>query len=67
MIQVSINNEPKELEAGSTITQMLQALGYDNQWLGVAINTNFIGKAAHDQTIIKEGDQIDILSPIQGG
>jgi len=68
MIQVSINGEPKQLKPDITITQMLQTLGYQNEWLGVAINTTFISKtAAHEQTIIKEGDQIDILSPIQGG
>ena len=67
MIQVTINGEPKELEANLTITQMLKALGYDNQWLGVAVNTEFVSKTAHDTTIIQEGDQIEILSPIQGG
>jgi len=67
MIQVSINGEPKQLKSSITIAQMLKTLDYDNQWLGVAINTTFISKTAHEKTIIKEGDQIDILSPIQGG
>jgi sulfur carrier protein len=67
MIQVSINGKPKQLKANSTIQEMLEALGYDNQWLGVAINTTFISKTEHRETIIQEGDQIDILSPIQGG
>ena len=67
MIQVSINGEPKQLKTDITIKEMLKALDYQNEWLGVAINTTFISKTAHDQTIIKEGDHIDILSPIQGG
>ena len=67
MIQVSINGEPKQLKPDITIQEMLQTLDYQNEWLGVAINTTFISKIEHEKTIIKEGDQIDILSPIQGG
>jgi len=67
MIQVSINGEPKTLKPNTTITKMLQTLGYDTAWLGVAINTAFVSKAKHDTTIIKSGDQIEILSPIAGG
>ena len=67
MIQVTINGEPKQLQKNTTISEMLTQLDYQNEWLGVAINTTFISKIEHDQTIIKEGDNIDILSPIQGG
>jgi len=67
MIQVSINGKPKHLQADITVQEMLKALDYQNKWIGVAINTTFISKTAHDKTIIKEGDHIDILSPIQGG
>ena len=67
MIQVTINGEPKQLQKNTTISEMLTQLDYQNEWLGVAINTTFISKTEHAQTIIKEGDNIDILSPIQGG
>jgi len=67
MIQVTINGEPKQLQKNTTISEMLTQLDYQNEWLGVAINTTFISKTEHNQTIIKEGDNIDILSPIQGG
>ena len=67
MIKLSINGETRELPESITIQEMLKELGYDNQWLGIAINTEFISKDKHQETIIKEGDQIDILSPIQGG
>ena len=67
MIQVTINGEPKQLQPDTTIQEMLKTLNYQNEWIGVAINTTFISKTAHEKTIIKEGDHIDILSPIQGG
>ena len=67
MIQVTINGEPKQLQQDTTIQEMLKTLDYQNKWIGVAINTTFISKTEHEKTIIKEGDHIDILSPIQGG
>lgn len=33
----------------------------------VALNGDFIGKADYDTTMVKNGDSLDILQPIQGG
>ncbi len=67
MIKVTINGETKQLQENITIEQMLKELGYDNRWMGVAVNTTFISKNRHGKTTIKEGDEIEILSPMSGG
>ncbi len=33
----------------------------------VALNGDFIGKADYDTTMVKNGDSLDVLQPIQGG
>ncbi len=33
----------------------------------VALNGDFIGKSDYDTTMIKNGDSLDVLQPIQGG
>jgi len=33
----------------------------------VALNGDFIGKADYESTLVKNGDSLDILLPIQGG
>jgi len=33
----------------------------------VALNSDFIGKADYDQTMVTNGDSVDVLQPIQGG
>ena len=33
----------------------------------VALNGDFIGKTDYESTLIKNGDSLDILLPIQGG
>ena len=37
------------------------------QSFAVALNGDFVGKEAYQQTLINRGDSIDVLFPIQGG
>lgn len=67
MIIVSVNGEVKELEENLNVTQMIEALEYKIKGFAVAVNTTFVPIAKYDETMIKEGDTIDILAPVQGG
>ena len=67
MIKVSVNGEVKELENDLNISEMIEALEYKVKGFAVAVNTTFVPLAKYDETIIKEGDTIDILAPVQGG
>jgi sulfur carrier protein len=33
----------------------------------VALNGSFVGQADYDTTLVKNGDSLDVLLPIQGG
>jgi len=67
MIKVSVNGEVKELERNLNVGQMIEALEYKVKGFAVAVNTTFVPIAKYDETIINEGDTIDILAPVQGG
>jgi sulfur carrier protein len=67
MIKVSVNGEIQELNKNLNVSQMIQALEYKVKGFAVAVNTTFVPIAKYDETIIKEGDTIDILAPVQGG
>lgn len=67
MIKISVNGEIKELEENLNIKEMIEALAYKQKGFAIAINTNFIAIKAYEETIIQEGDSIDILAPVQGG
>jgi len=67
MIKISVNGEIKELEEGLNIRQMIEALDYKTKGFAVAVNTNFVSIKSYENTIIKDGDTIDILAPVQGG
>ena len=67
MIKVSINGEIKELKKGLNISQMIEALEYKTKGFAVAVNTTFVSIKMYNETIINDGDSIDILAPVQGG
>ena len=67
MMKVSVNGEVKELENDLNVSEMIAALEYKVKGFAVAVNTTFVPIAKYDETIIKEGDTIDILAPVQGG
>ncbi len=67
MIKVSVNGEIKEIEANLNIKQLIEALNYKQKGFAVAVNTTFVSIKAYEETIIKNGDTIDILAPVQGG
>ncbi|RUM74125.1 MAG: thiamine biosynthesis protein ThiS [Sulfurovum sp.] len=66
-MQVSINGEPKTLPDGCSVKEMLQLLRFDDEWLGVAVNMEFVSKEKFEETILKEGDMVDVLAPMSGG
>ncbi len=67
MIKVSVNGEIKEIEENLNVKQLIEALEYKTKGFAVAINTTFVPIAKYEQTIINNGDTIDILAPVQGG
>jgi len=67
MIQVSVNGEIKEIAEGLNVNELINALNYTTKGFAVAINTTFVSIKSYEETIIKNGDTIDILAPVQGG
>lgn len=49
-----------------SVQELLDILEY-KQGFAVAVNMTFIRNTAYEETMIKDGDMIDILSPVQGG
>ena len=67
MIKVSVNGEIREISEGLNVNGLIEALGYTSQGFAVAVNTTFVALDTYKSTLIKEGDKIDILAPVQGG
>ena len=64
---VIINGQKKTLSDALNINQVLNSEGYKGMLVAVAQNGTFVPKGNYDQTKINDGDEIEIVAPMQGG
>jgi sulfur carrier protein len=65
-MKLTVNGESLELDAGN-LADLLAKLDYEGDWLATAINGDLVHRGERAGHSLKEGDRIEILSPMQGG
>lgn len=65
-MNIVINGEKVNIQ-GHTLSDLMAELDAYETKSAVALNGDFIPKQKHQETVISEGDYIEILSPMQGG
>ena len=66
-MQVVANGSPIELPAGSTVTDLLTALGLGTKWVVAERNGEPVGRAAMATTALADGDRIELVRAVAGG
>lgn len=67
MIDISLNNQPQQLDKPLPLAQALQLWGYGDSKIAVAINGEFVPRSTFSERLLNAGDQIDIVKPVGGG
>ncbi|WP_298966886.1 sulfur carrier protein ThiS [uncultured Roseibium sp.] len=65
-MKLIVNGEAQEAEC-KTLAGLLKALNYDGDWLATAVNGELVQHEERAIQTLVEGDQVEILSPMQGG
>jgi len=64
---IYVNGEKLAFETElMSVKELLERLSY-KEGFAVAINMTFVRNTAYEETMIKDGDILDILAPVQGG
>ncbi len=66
-MSITINGAQHALESDTDIETLLKSHGYADKIVAVAVNGTFVPKDVHAQTIITQGDTVEIVAPMQGG
>ena len=66
-MKVLVNGQTHQFETSMTISGVLDVLGYKRGTVSVALNQTFVTRNDHDVTFVKDGDELDIVAPRQGG
>ncbi|GAB6165078.1 sulfur carrier protein ThiS [Thermostilla marina] len=66
-IRVRLNGEERELPSGTTVAQLLRELNLADKFVAVEHNLEVVPREQHAQTILAEGDRIEIVTLVGGG
>ena len=66
-VTITLNGEPFELSGPLTVTELLSHLEVDVRRVAVEHNIVVLKRIAFDDTIVREGDQVEIVNFVGGG
>ena len=66
-MKVIINGEPKEFDNEINIKTLIETLGYEKGVGAVAVNMTFVASDKYEETMLQDGDEVEILAPVCGG
>lgn len=66
-MRITVNGEQKEFPDGLTVLGLLETLGVMQGRVAVERNEQIVRRAEHSETVITDGDRIEIVSFMGGG
>jgi len=66
-VQVKLNGEPREMPDGSTIAQAVAKLTAAPSGVAAAVNGDVVARGSWDLTVLRDGDQVEVVTAVQGG
>jgi sulfur carrier protein len=65
-MRILVNGAWRETR-GVELDALLKELGYGDSVVSTAVNGEFVAVAARSGRALAEGDQVEVLAPMQGG
>lgn len=63
---VKINGEMTDA-AGTVLEDLLHEKGYNMKFIAVEINEQIVKKADYPETVLQDGDSVEVVSFVSGG
>jgi sulfur carrier protein len=66
-LTIELDGQAHAVPKGSTLADIVAALGHAEQAVATAVNHHFIARSQRAQTPLHTGDQVMLFQPIVGG
>ena len=66
-MNIVLNGEPFALERPVTVSKLLEQLNIDPRRVAVEHNLVVLKRVAYDSTLLKEGDEVEVVNFVGGG
>ena len=64
---IQLNGDPHEVAGPLSVAALLDRLGIDARRVAVELNLAVVKKAVYDTSVIKDGDEVEIVNFVGGG
>ena len=66
-MNITVNGDEKNLDTGSTVADLIAALSLEGKRIAVELNMEIVPRSEHGTTILKQGDNLEVVHAIGGG
>lgn len=64
---ITVNGQKRDIEAGTTMQQLLEKLNLQGKVMAAAVNMNIVKQDSWDEYILQDGDKLELLDFVGGG
>ena len=64
---IKLNGDPRDIPGPLSVSALLEQLDIDSRRVAVELNLNVVKKTAYDSSVIKDGDEVEIVNFVGGG
>jgi thiamine biosynthesis protein ThiS len=66
-LRLTVNGEPREVAPPHTVAALLAAIGLDTRKVAVERNEEIVPRSRYAETLLADGDRLEIVHFIGGG
>lgn len=67
MLQLTVNGEPRSMPASATVADLVTELKLDGRKIAVERNLEIVPRSLYAETMLTDGDRIEIVAFVGGG
>jgi len=66
-VHVTVNDEPRRLDAGASVADLVAVLGLGPRRIAVEVNRALVPRETYASTPLQDGDRVEIVHFVGGG
>ncbi|MCI0493124.1 MAG: sulfur carrier protein ThiS [Planctomycetes bacterium] len=66
-MRIQVNDQPRDVPDGTTVAALLQELDVKQPHVAVEVNLEVVPRAQHSETVLRQGDRLEVVTLVGGG
>jgi thiamine biosynthesis protein ThiS len=67
LIHIKLNGQDRDLDGPTTVADLVESLGLKPRFVAVERNRMLVPRGKHADTLLEEGDEIEVVTLVGGG